>query len=370
MKYTIIVILIFLKISFLFGQIPYEVVVPSINDAWRITVVEENDKMYVTTYSGFKEVNLLNTQATPIDRNDIIFLISAGDSDYLYFIRGYDPIFDPNIRLIRANPNESTINYEEFGSTPGFPGTSIYSVPLVDEFHFYFDYGGVLHRKRLNSNESVQKYLLANAPCDVLSMAKNNGRMYVGEIGCSGNIPDIYTIDVNDANPEYTLFLEDIGRVFSMQYRFGYLYFIREYWDGSQLSNVISRVPVDNPSLATVEDLSEEFSGNQVKQMQIYNGTIFFVNDTGNIYKLSETLSTLDNSKNSYMSLYPNPAKDGFKISGIYNKNNYVIFNVLGLKVMEGSTSPNDIISVNQLATGVYFVKIEGTDDALRLVKQ
>ena len=194
--------------------------------------------------------------------------------------------------------------------------------------------------------------------------------MYVGEIGCSGNIPDIYTIDVNDANPEYTLFLEDIGRVFSMQYRFGYLYFIREYWDGSQLSNVISRVPVDNPSLATVEDLSEEFSGNQVKQMQIYNGTIFFVNDTGNIYKLSETLSTLDSPQDSHTSIFPNPAGDGFKISGIKKKKYYSIYNLLGLKVSEGSTSPNDIISVNQLATGVYFVKIEGTDDALRLVKQ
>ena len=54
-----------------------------------------------------------------------------------------------------------------------------------------------------------------------------------------------------------------------------------------------------------------------------------------------------------------NPVKDEIKIKTIHNDAQaFVIYNVLGIKVLEGTLSENKKIPFKQYSKGIYFLKL------------
>lgn len=73
----------------------------------------------------------------------------------------------------------------------------------------------------------------------------------------------------------------------------------------------------------------------------------------------TETLSTNQFDAFSNIKIFPNPASETIQVSGINNPENYVIYNILGTKLKQGSISKNESIMVSELPPGLYFLKLE-----------
>jgi hypothetical protein len=91
---------------------------------------------------------------------------------------------------------------------------------------------------------------------------------------------------------------------------------------------------------------------------------------------IGEELSTSD-AFTSYISLYPNPAKNEITLS-IENTNNnslYSVYNTFGQLLEEGTLKANkNVISVSQYSVGIYFIVVKNTasniESTLRFIKQ
>lgn len=73
-----------------------------------------------------------------------------------------------------------------------------------------------------------------------------------------------------------------------------------------------------------------------------------------------QVLSTeqfLDFSKQ--LILYPNPANNFIQISGLEKSENYVISNILGVKIKNGNISNQEKINIKNLTNGLYFLKFK-----------
>jgi len=83
--------------------------------------------------------------------------------------------------------------------------------------------------------------------------------------------------------------------------------------------------------------------------------------------------TTLSNSEFSMsenkLELFPNPSNSFINISGLQREECYSIFNTLGKRVLKGEVSINKPIDVQNLSTGLYFVKFKNSN-TLKFIKK
>ncbi|TAG55964.1 MAG: T9SS C-terminal target domain-containing protein, partial [Cytophagales bacterium] len=122
-------------------------------------------------------------------------------------------------------------------------------------------------------------------------------------------------------------------------------------------SGVISNLATVNPSFATSKDYSLSV---------VY--TVTAENLSTNIYTITVTeLSSLTgisgvlkNENNVF--IYPNPAENEVNIDGLSNESEITIFNQVGILTYKLQTNDTYVkISLNNLASGLYFCKISST---------
>lgn len=70
----------------------------------------------------------------------------------------------------------------------------------------------------------------------------------------------------------------------------------------------------------------------------------------------------------SKIKLSPNPASNFIKILGLKQSEHYKIYNILGIKILEGSISINGIINIRSLSNGIYLFKLN--DETLKFIKE
>lgn len=94
------------------------------------------------------------------------------------------------------------------------------------------------------------------------------------------------------------------------------------------------------------------------------------------IYKMQTTLSTNDNKRNELLKLFPNPARNTFKISGLNANCKVEILDFAGRKVSTSIVNPHNIeINIQSLQKGAYLVYIVSVDNdnliqTLKLIKE
>lgn len=69
------------------------------------------------------------------------------------------------------------------------------------------------------------------------------------------------------------------------------------------------------------------------------------------------------------ISLYPNPSENQIKVSGLAETQKYKILNILGIKVSEGIIYNEEDISIQNLKSGIYFLKFENSA-AIKFIKK
>jgi len=82
----------------------------------------------------------------------------------------------------------------------------------------------------------------------------------------------------------------------------------------------------------------------------------------------SSTLSDADFDLQT-LSVYPNPSSDFITVSGISSPEHYDIYNILGAKIKKGSVSNTSQINIQNLANGMYILKL-ANGRALKFVKE
>ncbi|MFI5219908.1 MAG: T9SS type A sorting domain-containing protein, partial [Bacteroidia bacterium] len=97
-----------------------------------------------------------------------------------------------------------------------------------------------------------------------------------------------------------------------------------------------------------------------------YNSNELWVTSFGNGLKVATLTSTvIEEINSSSISLFPNPAKDRFRIQGLKFKVEKIeIVNMIGNKVMtaEVNNKPETEIDVKKLERGIYFVKLYASE--------
>lgn len=68
---------------------------------------------------------------------------------------------------------------------------------------------------------------------------------------------------------------------------------------------------------------------------------------------------SVNNHIQEIIQLYPNPSDKFVKISGLTEKKNYEIYNILGTEIKKGVISNNEQIDIKDFTNGLYFLKFE-----------
>ena len=86
----------------------------------------------------------------------------------------------------------------------------------------------------------------------------------------------------------------------------------------------------------------------------------YFLDDFDTSIEDAEILSNYEEIivKNK-KTIYPNPSSGSIRILGIYEKQAYKIYNLMGAEVLKGSINFNENIEIQHLKRGLYFLKLE-----------
>ena len=84
-----------------------------------------------------------------------------------------------------------------------------------------------------------------------------------------------------------------------------------------------------------------------------------FINNDDLWFKLSVT-STLGQNTSEFhkISIFPNPANDYVQVSGINQAESFTIYNSLGIKVKNGIVSKDEGINIQNLSSGLYYLRL------------
>jgi hypothetical protein len=82
-----------------------------------------------------------------------------------------------------------------------------------------------------------------------------------------------------------------------------------------------------------------------------------------------ESLSIIDTEAEVTIDAFPNPATDFIQISGLTEVQTYRIYNLDGKEVTNGLMTDNDLIDIQSLARGMYFLQVDNAS-TLKFIKE
>ena len=82
----------------------------------------------------------------------------------------------------------------------------------------------------------------------------------------------------------------------------------------------------------------------------------------------SAPLSINEHQSFENIKIFPNPSSEYITVSGLENEENYSIYNITGSELKSGIISENDLIDIQNLTNGLYFLKFE-KGNTLKFIK-
>ncbi|WP_124981128.1 LamG-like jellyroll fold domain-containing protein [Nonlabens xiamenensis] len=129
-----------------------------------------------------------------------------------------------------------------------------------------------------------------------------------------------------------------------------------------------SSIPVNSNGLVALFDFNQGIAGGSnpsettlLDSTNNNNGTLNNFSLSGNVSNWigDSLLSEPDQSDLSVMTISPNPMKDRFVINHLPSISSYRIYNSLGSLVAKGNAKPEEFIMVDQLPSGIYFLRLK-----------
>jgi DNA-binding beta-propeller fold protein YncE len=184
-----------------------------------------------------------------------------------------------------------------------------------------------------------------NAP---YGLTFNGDDLYIAEF--NGN--KISKIDVASTTPSLVDVVTGLNGPMGLALSGNDLY-IAEFNFGSKVSKI---------DITTTSTATDVVTGLKGASGVVINGNDLYIAEFLNnrISKLNlSTLSITDNSFNQSLNISPNPSSNFIQILGLTKRENYLIYNTLGLKINNGSISENEKIDIQIFSNGIYFIKFE-----------
>jgi len=102
-----------------------------------------------------------------------------------------------------------------------------------------------------------------------------------------------------------------------------------------------------------------------------FNGTLTNMDPATDwvIHDNCNTLSVKDHNSISQIKLFPNPASNTLQVSGLTTTEDYSIYNILGIEVSKGMITTNEKVNIQNLNSGIYFIKINNRN-AKKFIKK
>ncbi|MDA9057623.1 T9SS type A sorting domain-containing protein, partial [Flavobacteriaceae bacterium] len=122
--------------------------------------------------------------------------------------------------------------------------------------------------------------------------------------------------------------------------------------------NKISKIDITATTPTTTTDVVTGLNG---PSELLLNGSDLYITEVSGNKILKIDLSTLSINKNilnSKEQIYPNPSTNFIRISNLKAKGSYIIYNVLGAEVKNGTIDLEEIIEVQNLKNGIYLLKL------------
>jgi hypothetical protein len=128
---------------------------------------------------------------------------------------------------------------------------------------------------------------------------------------------------------------------------------------GSEIEVVVSGVFTNSATIATDTVVWSTAKG---------NGAV--VESFESVATYSFASVNENNSTDVNLGVYPNPAQKHVSISGFKGVKDYVVYNNLGSIMMVGKVSENTAINIEQLTSGMYFFKLNGSNSIEFLIRE
>ncbi len=99
-----------------------------------------------------------------------------------------------------------------------------------------------------------------------------------------------------------------------------------------------------------------------------YDCSVEFVGSYGS----SLPVSVISDRNTTSITIYPNPFQDALFINGLSQEYEYILFDILGQKLLQGQTSEKTLTNLNRLPAGHYFllIKIDQYRETRKLIKK
>ncbi|ARV05672.1 hypothetical protein BTO04_02705 [Polaribacter sp. SA4-10] len=81
------------------------------------------------------------------------------------------------------------------------------------------------------------------------------------------------------------------------------------------------------------------------------------------------TLGVENFNSNNAIKIYPNPASDFITISGLKNRENFRVYDVLGTEIIKGKIIDNGEIAIKNFSNGIYFLKFDN-GNTIKFIKE
>jgi len=120
------------------------------------------------------------------------------------------------------------------------------------------------------------------------------------------------------------------------------------------------RIQISGDTLVNIANIKDTIRFENILSTGKYNFSLYDSNDC----EIALHGIFIYNNKTllSDFILYPNPASNYFQIAGIYNTAQIMVYTVDGKKVFEGTAMNEQLISLFDVASGIYIVRVEEKD--------
>ncbi len=302
----------------------------------------QDDTLYFYADGNFYSVDLTATvpSASLLTSSTYNGAYLEVDDEVLYFTTG------GGANIGKIDLSETTLSVEVI--LEGSSGLQTKGFEIMDD-ELYVTFG----------NTGVSKIDLSEDPVTFSSYVTTSGNSISDIVAIDDYffLPDeieskLFYCDYTASIPSSsTFFAQDYTYPVSVHYANGYLYTVS---NGGTLNKC---EPGNSSTFSTVVSFATNYSSRY--QITNYGADLFISGGPdGNIYRITGLDTNLAVTATELIDLqvYPNPTTDYFKINGVKESIEFVLYNSSGKLVLEGCYSIGENIDVSTLNSGVYYL--------------
>ncbi len=299
-----------------------------------------------------------------------------GTSNFTEDIIGTGPGTNPHLRFA-VNPTEENVYISEFGGPiyaaaitesnltliqqGATTGGEVLGMAISGNTVYYNTTAPQILRFQMNDPDSTQEVFFDPASIlPIFNMIIANDVLYYSTQSDFEEPIDyqLFSLDITATDPTPQLVTTAPERAWTFVVEGDVLYI------GSDQNNSVYTKDLSDSSAQEATLLRTLDLGNATNLYSIdAAGDFFYYSSTGQeggIYRIALDNLSVSNSTKTTPTVFPNPVESHLQLSGINAVTPYEIYSLDGKKVVSGDYLPNTSIDLEDLASGIYVLSLNG----------